>query len=588
MAYYSDDFINEVCARNDIVDVISQHVKLTKKGSSYFGLCPFHNEKTGSFSVSPAKQMYYCFGCGAGGNIISFVKEYENYSFTEAMEYLAERVGMEVPKTDYDGNQKRRSNLRDKLFEINKEAAGYFYVALRKGNDSSGMEYLSKRNLSEDTLKKFGLGFAPKNSKELYNYLKSKSYSDEDLSKSGLFNHSETNGFYNKFWNRVIFPIMNVNNKVIGFGGRVMGQGEPKYLNSPETEIFDKSRNLYGLNIARTSRKNYFILCEGYMDVISLHQAGVDNALASLGTAFTSGQAELIKRYKKDVLISYDNDNAGIKATIRAISILRNAGLSPKVINLAPYKDPDEFIKGLGLEEFENRIQNARNGFLFEIDQLKKEYNLEDPAEKTLFYNEIAKKLVGFSEELERNNYIEAVAREFMIEYESLRNLVNRLGLSYVEKEKKYEDKSPINKANKSSGIEGSQKLLLTWIIESREIYDKVKEYILPEDFTNPVYEKAATLLYKQLDEGKCSPSIIINYFDDDQQKEVAALFNAKIDAIATRDDFEKALNETVYKIKENSVKQRKKENKNLQEFVNAKKILEKLKKNRISIKDIG
>ena len=328
---YSDDIIEEVRSRNDIVDVISQYVKLTRKGSSYFGLCPFHNEKTPSFSVTPGKQMYYCFGCGAGGNVFNFIMEYENFTFGEALKYLADRAGVELPRIEYSREIKEKAQEKEELLRINKEAAQYYYYQLRTEKGAAGYQYLTGRGLSDDTIRKFGLGYSDKYGSGLYRYLKAKEYSDERLRDSGLFNVDERHGMYDKFWNRVIFPIMDVNNRVIGFGGRVMGDGKPKYLNSPETRIFDKSRNLYGLNEARRSRKNYIILCEGYMDVIAMHQAGFTNAVASLGTALTSGHASLLKRYTSEVLLLYDSDEAGVRAALRGIPILREAGVNSRL-----------------------------------------------------------------------------------------------------------------------------------------------------------------------------------------------------------------------------------------------------------------
>ncbi|MBQ5660970.1 MAG: DNA primase, partial [Lachnospiraceae bacterium] len=281
--YYPDDVIEEVRTRNDIVDVISQYVNLKKKGANYFGLCPFHNEKSPSFSVSPGKQMYYCFGCGAGGNVITFVMEYENYSFVEAVKMLADRVGITLPEVEYTKEAKAAADLKNTLLEINRLAANYFYYQLKQPHGKIGYDYLKRRQLTDETIKRFGLGFANKTSNDLYQYMRSKGYSDAILKETGLF-FIEERGAHDKFWNRVMFPILDVNNRVIGFGGRVMGEGEPKYLNSPETKLFDKSRNLYGLNYARTSRAKYMLICEGYMDVIALHQAGFTNAVASLGT----------------------------------------------------------------------------------------------------------------------------------------------------------------------------------------------------------------------------------------------------------------------------------------------------------------
>ncbi len=389
--YYSEDLLEEVRSKNDIVDVISGYVRLQKKGSSYFGLCPFHNEKSPSFSVSRDKQMFYCFGCGKGGNVFTFLMEYENYSFPEALKVLADRAGVELPTVDYSKEAKEKADLKTSILEINKLAAKYFYVQLKQQQGAVAHRYLTDRQLSEETITAFGLGYSNKYSDDLYRYLRSKGYSEELIRQAGLISVDEKNGVYDKFWNRVMFPIMDANSRVIGFGGRVMGDAKPKYLNSPETVVFDKSRNLYGLNRARTSRKPYFLICEGYMDVIALHQAGFTNAVASLGTALTSGHASLIKRYVNEVYLTYDSDEAGTKAALRAVPILKEAGLTARVIRMDPYKDPDEFIKNLGAEAFEERIGKARNGFLFSLEVLQREFDMNTPEGKTSFFNEVAR-----------------------------------------------------------------------------------------------------------------------------------------------------------------------------------------------------
>ena len=465
---YSEEVIEEVRMKNDIVDVISGYVKLQKKGSNYFGLCPFHNEKSPSFSVSPAKQMYYCFGCGAGGNVLTFIMEYENYSFSEALKVLADRSGVKLPVAEYSKEAREQEDLRSTLLEVNKLAASYFYYQLKNPQGEAGYRYLRDRQLSDETITRFGLGYSNKTSDDLYRYLKGKGYDDGLLKQSGLVTIEER-GTYDKFWNRVMFPIMDVNNRVIGFGGRVMGAGEPKYLNSPETKLFDKSRNLYGLNYARLSREKYILICEGYMDVIAMHQAGFTNAVASLGTAFTTQHAQLLKRYTDKVVLTYDSDGAGVKAALRAIPILKEAGISIRVLNMQPYKDPDEFIKNLGAEEFRKRIEEARNSFLFEIDVLKKNYKMDDPEQKTEFYNQVARKLLEFPEALERENYLEAVSREYYINYEDLKRLVNRLGASLgpsvsAQREEEGSLKSQ-RKKEKEDGVKQSQRLLLTWLI---------------------------------------------------------------------------------------------------------------------------
>ena len=555
--YYPDEFIEEVRMRNDIVDIIGNSVHLQKKGSSYFGLCPFHNEKSPSFSVSRDKQMYYCFGCGAGGNVITFIMEYENYSFVEAVEYLAERAGMEVPKMEYSQEARRQADIKGTLLEIQKKAARYFYYQLKGNGGVKGYEYLKNRGLSEETIRKFGLGFANPYPDDLYRYLKNEGYPDEILKESGLVKIEER-GAYDKFWNRVMFPIMDVNNRVIGFGGRVMGQGRPKYLNSPETKIFDKSRNMYGMNVARRSRKPYFLVCEGYMDVISMHQAGFTNAVASLGTAFTSQHGLLIKRYVNEVILTYDSDEAGVKAALRAIPMLKETGLSVKVLNMKPYKDPDEFIKNMGPEAFQERIDQAINGFMFEIRNLKQQYDMNDPEQKTEFFNKTAEKLLVFEDDMEQNNYIEAVSREYGINYDILRkkvgNLGNRAGLV---REQILRPKSGIKKkSEKEDGIHQAQRLLLTWLCEEPQVYDKIISIIEPGDFTEKLYRQVAEILFAQLETGKRNPGEILNHFinDEEQYKEVAAIFNTKLKEGLTKEERNRAFRETVLRVKKNGL----------------------------------
>ena len=557
--FYPEDIVEEVRTKNDIVDIVSGYVKLQKKGSNYFGLCPFHNEKSPSFSVSPSKQMYYCFGCGAGGNAITFLMEYENYSFPEALQVLADRAGVELPKEEMTKEARAQADLRATLLEINKLAANYFYYQLKQPQGKLGYDYLTGRKLSDDTILHFGLGFANKTSDDLYRYLKSKGYKDEILKETGLVSIEER-GTHDKFWNRVMFPIMDVNNRVIGFGGRVMGDGAPKYLNSPETRLFDKSRNLYGLNYARSSRKKYMLICEGYMDVIAMHQAGFTNAVASLGTAFTSQHAMLIKRYTDQVILTYDSDGAGVKAALRAIPILKEVGISCKVLNMKPYKDPDEFIKNMGAEAFQERIDQAQNSFLFEIEVLKRDYNLEDPEQKTNFYNAVARKLLEFPEALERDNYTQAVAREQFIPYQELKQLVSRLSSRIVpgaEQTQPREEFSPRErKKEKEDGTRQSQRLLLTWLIEDPKLFDKIEGIITPDDFREDLYHQVAQMVFDGHDRGDVNPAGILNHFinDEEQYKEVAALFNASLKESLNNEEQKKAFSETVIKVRKHSL----------------------------------
>lgn len=554
--FYSDDVIEEVRSRNDVVDLIGNYIKLTKKGSSYFGLCPFHNEKSPSFSVSRDKQMYYCFGCGAGGNVFTFVMEYENYTFVEAVKYLAERAGIKLPEVEVTEEQKRIQNKRQRLLDIHKMTAQYFYYQLKSKNGANARAYFEKRCLSMETIAHFGLGFSNPYRDDLYQFLKGKGYDDQILKDSGLVTIDEKYGAHDKFWNRVMFPIMDVNNKVIGFGGRVLGDGTPKYLNSPETLLFDKSRNLYGLNFARTSREPFMIICEGYMDVIAMHQAGFTNAVASLGTAFTLQHGILLKRYTEEVRLAYDSDEAGVKAALRAIPILRSAGLRIRIIHMNPYKDPDEFIKNLGVEAFKERIEQAENSFMFEVSILERSYNLGDPDGKTRFFNEVAKRLLNFDQELERNNYIEAIARKYSISFENLQKLVNRYGLTLPEREVHMEERPVARRESESiqypEALLASQKLLLTWLVNDVSLFKKIKPWLGWEDFVHPVYQTVCRAVYEAIETtGQIVPGQIINLFQEkEEQKLVAGIFNSDIAGIEDKNAREKALTETVVRIK--------------------------------------
>lgn len=553
--YYSEEIIEEVRMKNDIVDVVSGYVKLQKKGSSHWGLCPFHNEKSPSFSVSGDKQMYHCFGCGAGGNVFTFIMNYENYSFPEAVKMLAERAGVQLPEAEYSEEARHKENKRARLLEVNKEAAKYFYYQLRSPQGAIGYEYLSRRQLTDETMNKFGLGYAGKNGALLVEYLKKKGFEDELIKEAGLATFSEKRGLLSQFWNRVMFPIQDSNHRVIGFGGRVMGDGEPKYLNSPETPVFDKRRNLYGLNFARTARSGNIILCEGYMDVIAMHQAGFTQAVASLGTAFTSEQASLLHRYTENVLLAYDSDGAGVKAALRGIGILREAGLTGKVINMKPYKDPDEFMKNLGKEAFQERIDQAENSFFFEIRVLEEGYDMRDPESKTKFHREIARRLCEFKEDVERENYLQAVAEKYHIGFDNLRKLVTGYAAQTGLVRPVERPKSGVQpKHDPEENKKRSQRILITWITDEPSLYHKIKPYISAEDFTEELYQKVAERLFSELDQGKYNPAGIISMFEDENdQREAAALFNTNLPRLDTKQEREKAFHDILLLVKKNS-----------------------------------
>lgn len=596
--YYPDEIIEDVRSKNDIVDIVSGYVRLQKKGANYVGLCPFHNEKTGSFMVSSTKQMFYCFGCHTGGNVITFLMKHENATFQEALEKLADRAGVKLPELKLNEEQKKQMSEKAILLEINKEAAKYFYYQLRGKPGELGMKYFTDRKLSSDTINSFGLGFSLPYSDDLVKYLKQKGYTDEQIVKAGLASHDEKRGTHDKFWNRVMFPIQDINHRVIGFGGRVMGEGEPKYLNSPETPIFDKSRNLFGLNFARSSRKDYLILCEGYMDVISMHQAGFKEAVASLGTAFTSGQANLLKRFCNSVILSYDSDGAGTNAALRAIGILREVELTAKVLDLNPYKDPDEFIKNLGSEKLQERIDNAKNSFFFEIEVLERGYDLKDPDSKTAFYREIAKRICGFADEVERNNYIDAICERYSISTDAMKKMVIGYAAAGISRPTEQTAVRPaLKKADPEEGRKRSQRLLITWISEDSSIFDKISPYISPHDFTDEMYKKIAEKLFEGIkDNNKIEPASFISAFEDEEdQKRVAELFNTKLlnsDGLpAEIDDIrerEKTLHDILVSVKTGSLEYYSKnigsDPDAITRVVEGKKLLEELKKTKIKL----
>ena len=564
--YYSQELVDEVLANTDIVDVVSAHVHLKKRGSTYVGLCPFHNEKTPSFNVNPDKQFYYCFGCGAGGSAITFLMKYNNCTFREALQDLADRAQITLPTPNYSEEAKKREKHRQDLLGINKEAATYYYKLLRSRRGERGMRYFTDRALSAETMKMFGLGFADGARNDLTEHLRRLGYSDELILESDVAVFNEKQGLHDRFFNRVMFPIQDVRGRVIGFGGRVLGDAKPKYINSSDTMIFDKGRNLYALNLARRTKADHLILCEGYMDVIAMHQAGFNQAVASLGTAFTAGQAALLRRYTKRVLLAYDSDGAGVRAALRNIGILRNGGLESSVIDLRPYKDPDEFIKAEGRDAFQERIDKAENSFFYELRILSQSHNMDDPASRTAFHREIAKKLCTFSDEIERDNYIAAAAEKYFIRTDSLRRLVAQYGnvsgygqqgkdgisqSGYADRTARTEQRNPAaavpageNQTSRHTGggnqtsrhpADGNQVavqenryssarpagrrsgqgpgreqkalwekqcLLLTWIVDEPAVFSQVRQYLQPEDFDGERYVQTARLVWDRLNAG--------------------------------------------------------------------------------------
>ena len=584
MPMYSDDIIEEVRSRNDIVDVVSSYVQLKRSGSNYFGLCPFHNEKSPSFSVNRPKQMFYCFGCHKGGNVYTFLMEYNNWEFPEAIEELANRCGYQLPKREMSREEKLKQSKKVKLKNIMKDAANYYFSALHSNNGKMAMDYLiNNRGLDRDTIRGFALGYADGNWDSMYRFLKSKGYEDEIMKQSGLVVFHEK-GPRDYFINRLIFPILDDKSKPIAFGGRVFDNSKPKYLNSNENEIFHKRNNFYGLDRAKRSRRGAYILCEGYMDVIALHRAGFDNAIAPLGTALTKEQVKKLKvdRDSKKVYICFDMDFAGTDAMQRAVGMLALCGVDAKVITLGEYKDPDEFIKANGSEAFEERINKAENSFIFSLKKLREEYNINDPEENNRFFRMMAGRLYVFPTEIERDNYVATLADEFNVSADSIRELMRDVAKNESElnryKEgffrgytaKDFEEESETNddiisedmyennsrrlstaKMSKR-GIMETEGILLTWLLDEPSLYNAISKYIDAEDFTEGIARDTAAKMFSAYEEGEeFQPAVLMNAFEDNEDhKRIAGILNTKIGELESNEDKEVLLKETLIKLK--------------------------------------
>lgn len=578
MPYYEDSTIEDVRSANDIVDVVGERVRLAKKGAYYFGLCPFHSEKTPSFSVSPSKQIFYCFGCGVGGDVFNFLMRYENLSFAESVREMAERAHISLPEPDQSPEALKKNDLKKNLLEINKVAALFYVDVLHSSQGKEGYEYFKTiRGLSDRIITHFGLGFSPKKPDALYRHLKDKGFTDELIKQSGLVLYNEKT-IKDRFCNRVIFPIMDTNSRVTGFGGRVLGDGLPKYLNSPETNIFNKSQSIYALNFAKKSRKDFLLLAEGYMDVIALHQAGFTNAVASLGTALNEQHARILKRYTDNVILCEDSDEAGINAKIRAFPILHSAGINTKVLEMEGAKDPDEFIKKFGVSRYEECIKNAKNAFMYSIDRLKADYDLGDPAGKTEFYNAVALRLTMFEEPLERGNYIDSVSSIFFIDREELKSMVERkleLGSGRIRYESLSDNlRKNVDSLRKDSDSsrpytiyeEKNERLLISWMINFPEIGNKVFKVLDSGELQVPiykvVYDKLKANLYFDIS------FLLGKYPEDDEAQSLLASLIAESERAGdeeklTRSDLEKGVTEAVKRLKSSNIDRKLRESEN-------------------------
>jgi len=503
-------FLDELVARTDIVDLVSESVRLNKKGSSYWGCCPFHSEKTPSFHVVPDRQIYKCFGCGKGGGAINYVMELENLSFHDAVAVLAKRAGMAMP--EYSGSSAKSRERREKLLEINKQAARAFHRWLYAPQGAQGLAYLQKRGLSKGTLTNFGLGFAPDSWDALINELGQLGYDKRDLLDAGLAVSNQDGRIYDRFRNRVMFPIIDVRGNVIGFGGRVMDDSTPKYLNSPDTPVYNKSRNLFALNIAKKTKSGRVILTEGYMDTISLHQAGFDGAVASLGTALTEEHAQLLSRYFKDAVLAYDGDGAGVAAAQRAIPMLEKAGLKVKVLRMSGAKDPDEFIKAYGREAFNRLLDQSENQVDYRLSQIQKKFDLQDDSQKAAFLQEAAQLVAGLASPVEREIYGGHAAQTAGVTPEAMQQEVERARKARLRKAKKQQERRDLTPAAqlqpKSRGLRYSnirsaraeEGLIRLLILDPGLTRDM--DGLTGEEFSSPLLGKVFDLLRHRAEEG--------------------------------------------------------------------------------------
>lgn len=522
--YYSDEIIEEVRSRNDIVDVISTYVKLQKKGSSYFGLCPFHNEKSPSFSVSQDKQIFHCFGCGVGGDVFRFIQKIENIDFREAIQILAEKAGITLPTLENDKDNKRLQ-LKSKVYEINEIVANYYHENLYKPTSKQAQEYVKKRKLDNNTLKTFLIGYSG-NYDEIYKMLKQKGYTDEEIIASSLVNKSMDGRYFDRFKNRLMYPIKDVRDRVIGFGGRVLDDSKPKYINSPENIVYSKGRQLFGLNVAKKSGKKQIIIVEGYMDAISLYQRGINNVVASLGTALTEHQGRLLRKYAEKIIIGYDADGAGQAATMRGLEILQNLGYDVRVLQIEGAKDPDEFVIKYGSGRFEKAVNEAISLVEFKVKNLKRNLNIDNASDKIKFLNEVAKILSRVNNAIEQEVYIDKISSDYNVSREAIYAQINKLNRKNDDGQKRLEMPKINNKThvpikennNISDKVVKRENMVIALLINNgQSTYNKIKNKIRPEDFKHEINKTILQKLYNELESTNPNINNILNSIQEDE-----------------------------------------------------------------------
>ena len=547
MARYSDEVINDVRQSNDIVDVISQYVHLKRSGRNFFGLCPFHNEKSPSFSVSPDKQIFHCFGCGVGGNVFSFITQIEGINFVEAVQMLAERANIQLP-TLQDNGDSQREELKAKVYKVNEFTADFYHQNLYKPQAKIAQEYVKKRQLSNETLKSFKIGFSGKFD-ELYQELKKHGFGEREILESGLVNKNERGQYIDRYRNRLMFPICDARGKVIAFGGRVLDDSKPKYINSPENVVYSKGRNLFGLNVAKKGDLKRILIVEGYMDVISLHQRGITNVVAPLGTALTEQQGWLLRKNSEQIILSFDSDEAGLKAKLRALDILQNMGCDLRILQMEGAKDPDEYIIKYGNARFNNLVDKALSIIEFKVKILKKDLNLENTNDKIKFLNEIAKLISNVNNTIEREVYIEKIAKEYDISKEAIYAEVNKLTYKNVKTEKVLEKPKPvvthIKREEKviSEAVKRRENTVIALLLMGDlNIFEILRQNIKVEDFQDEVNKKIAQKLYEEFEKGNSNINAIIDNLEQDEQNQITMIMSEDYEIT----DIEKAIDDVV------------------------------------------
>jgi DNA primase len=547
MARYSDEVINDVRQSNDIVDVISQYVHLKRSGRNFFGLCPFHNEKSPSFSVSPDKQIFHCFGCGVGGNVFSFITQIEGINFVEAVQMLAERANIQLP-TLQDNGDSQREELKAKVYKVNEFTAEFYHQNLYKPQAKMAQEYVKKRQLSNETLKSFKIGFSGKFD-ELYQELKKQGFGEREILESGLVNKNERGQYIDRYRNRLMFPICDARGKVIAFGGRVLDDSKPKYINSPENVVYSKGRNLFGLNVAKKGDLKRILIVEGYMDVISLHQRGITNVVAPLGTALTEQQGWLLRKNSEQIILSFDSDEAGLKAKLRALDILQNMGCDLRILQMEGAKDPDEYIIKYGNARFNNLVDKALSIIEFKVKILKKDLNLENTNDKIKFLNEIAKLISNVNNTIEREVYIEKIAKEYDISKEAIYAEVNKLTYKNVKNEKILEKPKPvvthIKREEKviSEAVKRRENTVIALLLMGDlNIFEILRQNIKVEDFKDEVNKKIAQKLYEEFEKGNSNINAIIDNLEQDEQNQITMIMSEDYEIT----DIEKAIDDVV------------------------------------------